>query len=244
MLLNPCGNLPNFFKLHPDGVIQHLASGMCFQGIQNGDPLKTAHGDRVTLNYPCTLYRPGYNTPHALQFKFTRGGSLMEIKSGKCISSNQGQANVALTFSTLCDNVGTIIGFIGWYIRWALSIFVSRQLSQNNFVLFIDKGNKVLYPQKVGKSPTKTPSTPGPPSTPTGNSPPKVPQPPTSPPNPLTPGTPSPPSPAPDTAPPVTAPPGTAPPITKPENYGRFQQGYLLFIKRCLFKTFMFVNHI
>jgi hypothetical protein len=115
VLLNPCGNLPNFFKLHPDGVIQHLASGMCFQGIQNGDPIKTAHGDRVTLNYPCTLYRPGYNTPHALQFKFTRGGSLMEIKSGKCISSNQGQANVALTFSTLCDNVDTITGFIGWY---------------------------------------------------------------------------------------------------------------------------------
>ena len=113
VILRPCGRLQNFFKLHPDGVIQHLSSGMCIQGVNNGNPLNTAHGDHVTLNYPCTLYRPGYNTPHALQFKFTRGGSLMEIKSGKCISVSNGQKNVPLTFSSTCDTADTIIGFIG-----------------------------------------------------------------------------------------------------------------------------------
>ena len=115
VLMDPCDKLPNLFKLHRDGVIQHLVSGMCIQGVKNGDPLNTAHGDNVILNYPCTLYRPGYNTPHALQFKFTRGGSLMEIKSGKCISGNQGRPNNPLTFSTTCDTPDTTIGFIGWY---------------------------------------------------------------------------------------------------------------------------------
>ena len=117
VLMDPCGKLPNIFKLHRDGVIQHLVSGMCIQGVKNGDPLETAHGDRVILNYPCTLYRPGYNTPHALQFKFTRSGSLMEIKSGKCISSSQGRPEDPLTFSTSCDTSDTIVGFIGRSIR-------------------------------------------------------------------------------------------------------------------------------
>lgn len=113
VLLRPCGKLQNFFRLHRDGVIQHLASGMCFQGMRNDNPLNTANGDRLTLNFPCTLYHSGNNTPHTLQFKFTRGGSLMEVKSGKCISSSRGQENLPLTFSTSCDTQDTKIGFIG-----------------------------------------------------------------------------------------------------------------------------------
>ncbi|XP_028395131.1 lipoxygenase homology domain-containing protein 1-like isoform X2 [Dendronephthya gigantea] len=147
VLLQPCSRLQNLFKLQPDGVIQHLTSGMCIQGMKNGDPLNTATGDRVTLNNPCTLYRPGYNTPHALQFKFTSGGSLMEVKSGKCISITKGQENVPLTFTSTCDTADTIIDFI-------------------------DKTNKVIKPESTGKSPTgKSPSrappaTPGAPSSP------------------------------------------------------------------------------
>ncbi|XP_028395137.1 uncharacterized protein LOC114519238 [Dendronephthya gigantea] len=141
VLLQPCGRLQNLFKLQPDGVIQHLTSGMCIQGMKNGDPLNTATGDRVTLNNPCTLYRPGYNTPHALQFKFTSGGSLMEVKSGKCISVNNGQKNVPLTFTSTCNSADTIVGFI-------------------------DKRNKVIAPKSAGKSPTTSPGKPSTPAAP------------------------------------------------------------------------------
>ena len=129
ILSKPCGALANFFKLHPDGVLQHIASGMCVHGTDNKkDPRYTKHGDGLRLNYPCILYRPGAGTPHALQFKFTKGGSLMEAKSGNCISSNKGQPNLALTFSKYCDTEDTKIGFIGeWFkfIRWINSHAIS-----------------------------------------------------------------------------------------------------------------------
>ena len=116
ILFQPCGLLPNFFKLHPDGVIQHLTSGMCIQRSVKLDPSSIKHGEALKLNYPCTLYRPNYRTPYALQFEITPGGSLREIKSQKCISSNKGQRNMQLTFSEICDTDDTKIGFIGWYI--------------------------------------------------------------------------------------------------------------------------------
>jgi hypothetical protein len=114
VLSKACGALANYFKLQPDGVIQHITSGMCIQGTGKGDPRNTKHGDGVRLNYPCSVYHPGVTADHALQFKFTTGGSLMEVKSGKCISSDKGRTNLALTFSNICDTQDTKIGSIGW----------------------------------------------------------------------------------------------------------------------------------
>lgn len=113
LLLQSCNKLPQLFKLHPDGVIQHLASGMCFQSSRTDDPMKIAEGESLVLNYPCTLYRSEYNTLHALQFKLTTKGSLMEIRSGKCIYTRDGVENLPLTFTEICDTRNTQIAFVG-----------------------------------------------------------------------------------------------------------------------------------
>ena len=86
---------------------------MCLQGESTGDPRTITSGSRLILNPQCTLYFPGVQTPHALQFKFTTGGSLQEAKSGKCVATNQGILQTPLTFSDVCDTDNNKIAFTG-----------------------------------------------------------------------------------------------------------------------------------
>ena len=89
---------------------------MCVQGEITGDPKNLPSNSRVILSTQCTLYFPGVDIPHALQFKFTPGGSLREIKSGKCITSTLGSLQTPLTFSDSCDTAGNKISFVGMLI--------------------------------------------------------------------------------------------------------------------------------
>ena len=89
---------------------------MCVQGEITGDPKNLPSNSKVILSTQCTLYFPGVDIPHALQFKFTSGGSLREIKSGKCITSTLGSLQTPLTFSDSCDTAGNKISFVGMLI--------------------------------------------------------------------------------------------------------------------------------
>ncbi|XP_046863685.1 uncharacterized protein LOC124457489 isoform X2 [Xenia sp. Carnegie-2017] len=157
LLLQSCNKIPQLFKLHPDGVIQHLASGMCIQSSRTDDPMKIAEGESLVLNYPCTLYRSEYNTLHALQFKLTTKGSLMEIRSGKCIYTRDGVENLPLTFTEICDTRNTQIAFVDKRNNVIVPKIPSEMQSKSS-VSLSSPSQHIEYPSGgVNKLPTADP---------------------------------------------------------------------------------------